>query len=91
MNPDNHIFLDTKLLNATLLTMCNPILMETILKVLREQIKEDDEMRTAGEIVGSVHDPWWWSCRHSGMVKMQLTRLGNVELCRPESAGRLAC
>ena len=33
----------------------------------------------------------WWSLRHSGMVKMQLIRLGNVELYRPESAGRRAC
>ena len=31
------------------------------------------------------------SFRHSWMVKMQLTRLGNVELYRPESVGRRAC
>ena len=30
--------------------------METILKVLREQIKEDDQMNTAGEIAGSVQE-----------------------------------
>ena len=34
--------------------MCNPILMETILKVLREQIKDDDQRKTAGEIEGLV-------------------------------------
>ena len=33
--------------------MHNPILMETILKALREQSNED-QMRTAGEIIGSV-------------------------------------
>ena len=37
-----------------------------------------------------VHEPWW-SLRHSGMVKMQLTRLGHVELYRPDSAGKRAC
>ena len=34
-----------------------------------------------------VHEPWS-SLRHSGMVKMQLTRLGNVDLHRAGSAGR---
>ena len=48
------VLLDTKLLKATLLYMYNPILMETILKALREQIKEDDQMNTAGEIAGSI-------------------------------------
>ena len=28
--------------------------METILKVLREQFEDDDQMKTAGEIAGSV-------------------------------------
>ena len=28
--------------------------METILKVLRERYKEDDQMNTAGEIAGSI-------------------------------------
>ena len=38
MNLDLHtMLLDTKLLNATLLSMYNPMLMETILKKLREQ------------------------------------------------------
>ena len=36
----------TKLLNT-----CTPILMETILKVLREQFK-DDQRKTAAEIAG---------------------------------------
>ena len=36
-----------------------------------------------------VHEPWW-SLRHSGMVKMLLTRLGNLELYRQESVGRHA-
>ena len=39
MNLDMHtMLLDTKLLKATLLNMYNPILMETILEKLREQI-----------------------------------------------------
>ena len=56
MNSDMHtmLLLDTKLLDATLLDMCNPISMETILKALREQSKEDDQMESAGEIAGSV-------------------------------------
>ena len=38
MNPEMHTtLLDTRLLNATLLKMFNPILMETILKKLRQQ------------------------------------------------------
>ena len=43
---------DAKLLNATLFNMYNPITMETILKALREQSKEDDQMKSAGEITG---------------------------------------
>ena len=39
---------------TTLLNTCNPILMETILKVLREQFKDDDQRKTAGEIAGLV-------------------------------------
>ena len=31
-----------------------------------------------------VHESWW-SFRHSGMVKMQLTKVGRVESCRQES------
>ena len=55
MNPDMHtMLLDTKLLNATLLNMYNPISMETILKALREQSKVDDQKKSAGEISGSV-------------------------------------
>ena len=42
MNPDMHtMLLDTKLLNATLLNMYNPIVMETILKKLRGQSTMD--------------------------------------------------
>ena len=38
MNPDMHtVLLDTKLVNATLLNMYNPILMETNLKKVRER------------------------------------------------------
>ena len=36
-----------------------------------------------------VHEPRW-SLLHSGLVKMQLTRLGTVELYRQESVGRRA-
>ena len=55
MDPDMHtVLLDTKLLKATLLNMYNPTLMETILKKLREQSAMDDQMKSAGEIVGSV-------------------------------------
>ena len=55
MNPDVHtMLLDTKLLNATLFNMYNPISMETILKALRGHSEEDDQMKTAGEITGSV-------------------------------------
>ena len=39
---------------TTLLNTCNPILMETILKVLREQFKDDDQRKTAEEIAGLV-------------------------------------
>ena len=39
---------------TTLLNMYNPTLKETILKVLREQFKEDDQMNTAEEIAGSI-------------------------------------
>ena len=51
------MLLDTKLLNATLFIMHNPISMEAILKALREQSKEDDQMKSAGEITGSVPEP----------------------------------
>ena len=45
MNPDMHtMLLDTKFLNATLFNMYNPMSMETILKALREQSKEEDEI-----------------------------------------------
>ena len=55
MNPDMHtMLLDTKLLNATLLNMYNPVLMETILKKFLEQFIKDDQMKAAGEIIGSV-------------------------------------
>ena len=37
--------------------MYNPILMETILKALREQLEEDDQMNTAGVIAGSIPEP----------------------------------
>ena len=39
---------------TTLLNTCNPILMETILKVFREQFEDDDQRKTAGEIEGIV-------------------------------------
>ena len=42
---------------TTLLYMYNPILMETILKALREQLEEDDQMNTAGETAGSIPEP----------------------------------
>ena len=45
MNPDMH---------TTLLDMDNLKLMETILKVLREQIEDDDQMKTASDIAGLV-------------------------------------
>ena len=41
-------------LHITLLNMYNPILMETILKKLREQILKDDQMKSAGENTGYV-------------------------------------
>ena len=34
--------------------MCNHVLMETILKVLREHFKDDDQRKTAEEIAGLV-------------------------------------
>ena len=40
---------ERNLRKTTMLNMCNPILMETILKVLR-----DDQRKTAGEIAGLV-------------------------------------
>ena len=45
---------ERNLRKTTLLNMCNPILMETFLKVLREQFKDDDQRKTAGEIAGFV-------------------------------------
>ena len=45
MNPDMH----TTLLDVNILKP-----METILKVLREQSEEDDQMNTAGETAGSI-------------------------------------
>ena len=55
MDPDMHtMLLDTKLLTATLLNMCRPVLFETILKALREQSEGDDQRKTAGEIIASV-------------------------------------
>ena len=44
-------------LRRTSLNMYNPILMATILKALREQLEEDDQMNTAGEIAGSIPEP----------------------------------
>ena len=44
---------ERNLRKTTLLNMYNPILMETILKVLREQFKEDDQ-NTAEEIALSI-------------------------------------
>ena len=41
---------ERNLKKTTLSNMCNPILMETTLKVLREQFKDDDQRKTAGEI-----------------------------------------
>ena len=37
-------------MQTTLLNMCNPIMMETILKVPREPFKEDDQLNTGEEI-----------------------------------------
>ena len=45
---------ERNLRKTTLLNTCNPILVETILKVLREQIKDEDQRKTAGEIAGLV-------------------------------------
>ena len=45
---------ERNLRKTTFLNMCNPILMETILKVLRDQFKDDDQRKTSGEIAGSV-------------------------------------
>ena len=45
---------EINLRKTTLMNTCNPILKETILKVRREQFKEDDQRKTAGEIAGSV-------------------------------------
>ena len=45
---------ERNLMKTTLLNTCNPILMETILKVLREQFIDDDQRKTAGEIAGLV-------------------------------------
>ena len=51
LDPEMHtMLLDTKLLKATLLNTYNPMLMETILKKLREQTKEDDQLKSAGEM-----------------------------------------
>ena len=33
--------------------MYNPISMETVLKAIREQFKDDDQVKTTGEIAGS--------------------------------------
>ena len=55
MNPHMRaVLLDTKLPKATLLNMYNPTSMETLLKALREQSKEDDQMKSVGEITSSV-------------------------------------
>ena len=45
---------ERNLRKTTLLHVCNPILMETILKVLREQFKDDDQRKATGEIAGIV-------------------------------------
>ena len=45
------MFLD---MHTTLLDIDNLKLLETILKVLREQFEDDDQMKTAGEIAGLV-------------------------------------
>ena len=42
---------ESNLAKTKLLKTCNPILMETILKVLREQSEDGDQMNTAGELV----------------------------------------
>ena len=57
-NPDLH---------ATLSDINNLKLMETILKVLRKQFKDDDQMKTAGEIAGPV--PEIPKPRMSGILK----------------------
>ena len=56
MNLDmSTMLLDTKPLNATLLNMYNPRSVETIQK-LRELSKEDDQMKSAAAITGSVRE-----------------------------------
>ena len=53
MNPDMHTLLfDTELLNATLLNMYNPMLIETFREKLREECLNDGQMEAAGEIIG---------------------------------------
>ena len=44
---------------TTLWNMCNPMLMETILKVLREQFKEDDQLNAAGRLQAQYKKPCW--------------------------------
>ena len=66
MDPDVHtMLLDMKLLKATLWNMYNPILMETILKALREQSEEDDQMKPVGDrkvqyhkLCSNGNQPW---------------------------------
>ena len=47
----NRMFPD---MHTTLLDIDNLKLMETFLKVLREQFEDDDQMKTAGELAGLV-------------------------------------
>ena len=65
---------ERNLRKTTLLKVCNPILMETVLEVFREQFKEDDQMNTAGETAGLFQKP------RSSMKNRERTRriLGNV-------------
>ena len=75
MDPDMRNVLYTKLLKAMLLHMYNPRLMKTILKKFRERSEKTDQMKTAGEIIGSVPETsleWepivkerggFWECR----------------------------
>ena len=49
-----HRKLERNLRKTTLLNTCNPMLMETILKVLREQFEDDEQRKTAGEIAGLI-------------------------------------
>ena len=92
MNLDMHTMLwDTKLLKATLLNMYNPILMETVQK-LREQSKEDDQMKSAGENIGSVPETSLDGesiLKELGMTLRKISTEDLVLIARPGQVQRL--